>query len=87
MQLAVKNKLLEEINEKYNQQQEEWESIRVTLERRSAEVEVVFERRRLDLLIAQGKLLQTKAESKALINDLKNAGSRTISGKCKSGEG
>ena len=44
---------------------------KVTLELRCAEVKVVSERRRLDLLIAQGKLLQTKAENNALINYLR----------------
>ena len=37
-QLAVKDKLLEETNEKYNRQQEEWELARLTLERRCSEV-------------------------------------------------
>ena len=45
IQLAVKDKLLEEINEKYNRQQAEWESTRVTLEGRFKEVEVVSKRR------------------------------------------
>ena len=53
--LVVKEKLLEEFNENYNQQQEEWESARVTLERQCSEVEAVAEQRRLDLLIAHPK--------------------------------
>ena len=67
----MKDKLLKETNEKSNQQQEEWESARVTLENRCSEVDDVSKQRRLDLLIAQGKLLQTEAESNALINDLR----------------
>ena len=38
-----------------------------------AEVENVVERRRLDLLIAQGQLLQTEPTSNAQINDLQKA--------------
>ena len=63
--------MLNEIDEKYNEQQEEWEVARETLERRCLEVEVVSEKRRLDLLLTQGKQLQTKGENNAQINDLR----------------
>ena len=69
-ELTRKETMLNENNEKYNRQQEEWESARSTLERRYSEVEVVSEQRRLDLLVAQGKLLETEGENNAQINDL-----------------
>ena len=41
------------------------------METRCSEVEVVSEKRRLDLLLAQNKLLQTEAENNAQIDDLR----------------
>ena len=69
--MVGKDKLLNKINEKYNKQQEEWEAARATLERQCSEVEVVSEKRRLDLLLAQNKLLQTEGENNAQIDDLR----------------
>ena len=69
-QLVVKDKLLEELNDKFNRQEEEWNTTRDDLERRCTEVENVAERRQLDLIIAQGHLLQTETTSNAQINDI-----------------
>ena len=86
-QLAVKDKLLEEINDKFNQQQEDWDTKRKDLEKRCAEVENVAERRRLDLLIAQGQLLQTEATSNAQDQrSTKSIDSRAISCKYNAGK-
>ena len=69
--MVGKDTLLKEINEKYNKQQEEWEVDRAIMERWCSEVEAVSEKRRLDLLLAQNKLLQTEAENNAQIDDLR----------------
>ena len=56
-QLVRKETLWNEINEKYDREQAEWESARSTLEKRCSDVEDVSEKRRLDLLVDQAKLM------------------------------
>ena len=70
-EMVEKDTLLNEINEKYNKQHEEWEADRAILERRCSKVEVVFEKRQLELLLVQNKLLQTEAENNAQIDNLR----------------
>ena len=61
---------LTELTEKHRQEQEEWTSVKATLEQRCSNVEVVFEQRRLELLVVQAKLMQAEGATKAQITDL-----------------
>ena len=63
--------MLNEINEKYDREQAEWESARSTLEKRCSDVEAESEERQLDLLVAQVKLMQAEGETNGTITDLR----------------
>ena len=70
-QLAGKDKLIDEINEKIIQQQNNWNEEKAKLENRCAEIQTVSEKRRLDLLVAQAKLMQAEGHTNAVIIDLR----------------
>ena len=66
-QLAGKDKLIDEINEKIIQQQNDWNEENAKLENQLT----VSEKRRLDLLVAQAKLMQAEGHTNAVIIDLR----------------
>ena len=71
-QLAGKDKLIEEINEKINQQQEDWKVEREEMKKRCVKIETIdSKKRRLDLLVAQAKLMQAEGDTNAIIIDLR----------------
>ena len=69
--LAGRDKLLEEINGKMIQQQNDWNAKKEKLENRCVEVQTVSKKRQLDLLVAQAKLMQAEGHTNAVIIDLR----------------
>ena len=69
-QLAGRDKLIEEINHKIIQEQNDWNAEKEKLEKRCGEIQAISEKRRLDLLVAQAKLMQAEGETNAVIIDL-----------------
>ena len=72
-QLVTKEMQLTELTEKHRQEQEEWTSTKTALKQRCSSVEVVFEKRRLELLVVLAKLMQVERATKAHITDLRPA--------------
>ena len=62
--------MVEEINAQLNQQQEAWNEEKEKLEKQCEEIQTVSEKRQLDLLVAQAKLMQAEGDTNAVITDL-----------------
>ena len=69
-QLAGRDQIIEEINGKFIQQQNDWNAEKEKLEKQSAKIQTVSEKRRLDIYVAQAKLMQAEGDTNAVITDL-----------------
>ena len=70
-QLAEKERSLEEVNRKIMEQQEEWNKEKSAFEQQLNETRKISEQRRLDIYIAESKLMQAESENRATITDLR----------------
>ena len=70
-QLAGRDQIIEEVNNKIIQQQNDWNAEKEKLEKKCAEIQSVSEKRRLDLYIAKAKLMQAEGATNAVITDLR----------------
>ena len=70
-QLAGRDQIIEEGNSKIVQLQEDWNTEKAELQRQCEEIRKISEQRRLDLYVAEAKLMQAKGGSQAMILDLR----------------
>ena len=70
-QLAEKQRSLEEVNRKMMEKQEEWNKEKLALEQQLDETRKVSEQRRLDIYVAEAKLMQSESEARGTITDLR----------------
>ena len=69
--MVGRDHIIEEINGKIIQQQNDWNAEKEQLEKRCEEIQAVSEKRRLDVLVAQAKLMQAEGETNAVITNLR----------------
>ena len=70
IQLAERDKMIEEANNKVTQPQADWNTEKEDLQHQNEEIRKVAEQRRLDLYVAEAKLMQAEGGSQAIITDL-----------------
>ena len=70
-QLAGRDQIIEEANSKIVKLQNDWNTEKADLERQCEEIRKISEQRRLDLYVAEAKLMQAEGGSKAVISDLR----------------
>ena len=64
---------LSKLTEKHAQEQAEWAAAKITLEQQCSAIQAVSEKRRLELLVVQAKLMQAEGATKAQVTDLRQA--------------
>ena len=70
-QLAGKDQIIEDVNSKIIQQQNDWNAEKEKLENKCAEMQTVSEKRQLDLYVVEAKLMQAEQATNAVITDLR----------------
>ena len=70
-QLAGRDQIIEEANNKIAQLQADWNTEKAELQKQYEEIRKISEQRRLDLYVAKAKLMQDKGGSQAVILDLR----------------
>ena len=70
-QLAGRDQIIEEVNTKIIQQQNDWNAEKEKLENKCAEMQTVSEKRRVDLYVAEAKLMQAEGATNVVITDLR----------------
>ena len=70
-QLAEKQRSLEEVNRTMMEKQEGWDKEKSALEQQLDETRKVSEQRRLDIYVAEAKLMQSESEARGTITDLR----------------
>ena len=70
-QLAGRDHIIEEANSKIVQHQNDWNMEKAELERQCVEIWKISEQRRLDLYVAEAKLMQAEGSNNGVITDLR----------------
>ena len=70
-QLAGRDQIIEEANSKIVKLQDDWNTEKADLERQCEEIRKISEQRRLDLYVAEAKLMQAEGSNNGVITDLR----------------
>ena len=70
-QLASRDQIIEEANSELVQQQNDWNTEKPEMEKQCVEIRAISEQRRLDLYVAEAKLMQVEGANNAVITYLR----------------